>query len=58
MINAYPNGRVILVVGASSGIGLAAAFAFARCGDHLLLNSRSDDALEAAKKECHAAGSR
>jgi NAD(P)-dependent dehydrogenase (short-subunit alcohol dehydrogenase family) len=56
MTTAYPSGRVVLVVGASSGIGLAAALAFARCGDHLVLNSRSDDALETAEKACHAAG--
>jgi NAD(P)-dependent dehydrogenase (short-subunit alcohol dehydrogenase family) len=56
MTIANPSGRVVLVVGASSGIGLAAALAFARRGDHLVLNSRSDDALEAAEKACHAAG--
>ena len=56
MTIANPSGRVVLVVGASSGIGLAAALAFARCGDHLVLNSRSDDALKAAEKACHAAG--
>jgi NAD(P)-dependent dehydrogenase (short-subunit alcohol dehydrogenase family) len=51
------TGRVVLVVGASSGIGLASALAFAGHGDHLLLSSRSAEALAAAKAACRAAGS-
>ncbi|OLR93200.1 SDR family NAD(P)-dependent oxidoreductase [Actinokineospora bangkokensis] len=50
------TGRVVLVVGASSGIGLASATAFAARGDHLVLVSRSADALAAAATACRAAG--
>lgn len=51
------TGRVVLVVGASSGIGLASALAFAARGDHLLLSSRSAEALASAEAACRAAGS-
>ncbi|WNV87506.1 SDR family NAD(P)-dependent oxidoreductase [Umezawaea sp. Da 62-37] len=50
------TGRVVVVVGASSGIGLAAAIAFAARHDDLVLVSRSADALEAAKTACRSAG--
>ena len=42
-----PKGKVILVTGASSGIGLAAARALVREGAHVVLAARSLDALEA-----------
>ena len=48
--------RVVLVAGASSGIGLAAAVSFARLGDHLVLASRSAEALDAAQSACRDAG--
>ncbi|PPK63815.1 SDR family NAD(P)-dependent oxidoreductase [Actinokineospora auranticolor] len=48
--------RVVLVVGASSGIGLASAVAFAEGGDHLVLVSRSADALTVATAACRDAG--
>jgi NAD(P)-dependent dehydrogenase (short-subunit alcohol dehydrogenase family) len=51
------TGRVVLVVGGSSGIGLASALAFAARGDHLLLASRSGEALASAEAVCRAAGS-
>jgi NAD(P)-dependent dehydrogenase (short-subunit alcohol dehydrogenase family) len=55
--HAHPvTGRVVLVVGGSSGIGLASALAFAARGDHLLLASRSGEALGAATAACRAAG--
>ena len=50
------TGRVALVVGASSGIGLASATAFALRGDAVVLVSRSGEALDAAEKACRAAG--
>lgn len=48
--------RAVLVVGASSGIGLAAALEFSSRGDRLTLVSRSEEALAAARERCLAAG--
>lgn len=50
------TGRVVLVVGASSGIGLATAAAFAARDDDVVLVSRSGEALDAAEKICREAG--
>jgi len=50
------TGRVVLVVGASSGIGLATAAAFAFLKDKVVLVSRSDEALAAAEKTCREVG--
>jgi short-subunit dehydrogenase len=44
-------GRVAVVTGASSGIGLATAKALARAGAHLVLVSRSAARLEAAARD-------
>jgi NAD(P)-dependent dehydrogenase (short-subunit alcohol dehydrogenase family) len=48
--------RVVLVTGASSGIGLATAVAAAREGDHLVLAARGESALKSAALECEHAG--
>jgi len=46
--------RVVVLVGASSGIGRATAHRLARRGDRLVLASRSTAALEATARECAA----
>lgn len=48
--------RVVLIVGASSGIGRATAHRVAAAGDRLVLSSRGKAALEDTAQECRAAG--
>lgn len=48
--------RVNVIVGASSGIGLATAERLAGQGEHLVLAARSAEALESAAASCRAAG--
>jgi short-subunit dehydrogenase len=48
--------RVVVITGASSGIGHATALAFARRGDRVVLFSRSDDALARVAEEIVRAG--
>lgn len=48
--------RVAVVVGASSGIGLATAIQLAEDGYAIVLAARSDAALERAAEQCRAAG--
>ncbi len=48
--------QVIVITGASSGIGRAAAQAFAQAGCKLVLAARSEPALEIAARECVDAG--
>jgi NAD(P)-dependent dehydrogenase (short-subunit alcohol dehydrogenase family) len=50
------NGRTVVITGASSGIGRAAALKIARAGGIPLLVARSMDKLEEAKAEIEAAG--
>jgi 3-oxoacyl-[acyl-carrier protein] reductase len=51
MINADLSGKAALVTGAGSGIGLATAEAFARCGATVALNHLSDDPRGPAQVE-------
>ncbi|MCR6629087.1 MAG: SDR family oxidoreductase [Magnetospirillum sp.] len=48
--------QVVIITGASSGIGRAAAQAFARAGCRLVLAARSEPALEVAARDCIEAG--
>lgn len=53
------NGRspqVVLVAGASSGIGLHTALRYARQGARLILSARGEDALQRVAARCHEAG--
>jgi NAD(P)-dependent dehydrogenase (short-subunit alcohol dehydrogenase family) len=51
-----PSPRVLLVTGASSGIGRAAARQAAARGDHLVLAARDERTLKETAIECDAAG--
>ncbi len=51
-----PNGRHIIVTGASSGIGRAVALALARRGARLTIAARREAELARAAEECRAAG--
>jgi NAD(P)-dependent dehydrogenase (short-subunit alcohol dehydrogenase family) len=53
---AIPNDRVVVITGASSGVGRAAARAFAAQGARLVLAARSPVSLEATRAECLAEG--
>jgi NAD(P)-dependent dehydrogenase (short-subunit alcohol dehydrogenase family) len=52
------DGKVALVTGAGRGIGRAAAFALARAGAELVLNSRSPGELESVAAEIRGEGGR
>lgn len=50
------TGRVVVVTGASSGIGLASALAFAEQGATVVLSARSEESLRRAELDCRAEG--
>ncbi|HEU4675964.1 MAG TPA: SDR family NAD(P)-dependent oxidoreductase [Motilibacteraceae bacterium] len=52
------DSRVVVVTGASSGIGRATALQLSARGDTVVLVSRSDEALSDTASECLAAGGR
>lgn len=51
-----PKGQVVVIAGASSGIGLATAEAFSEAGAHVVLAARGVAALERAGERCRASG--
>ena len=52
------NGKVVVITGASAGIGRATARAFGQAGAAVALLARGRDGLEAAKREVEAHGAR
>ena len=55
---AIPDPAVVVVTGASSGIGKAVALQLARSGHHLVLVARGQEDLDESAAECRAAGCR
>ena len=48
--------KVVMITGATSGIGMACARKFAENGDRLILTGRNEDRLADIKKELVAQG--
>jgi short-subunit dehydrogenase len=55
-MTAHSSRRIVVITGASSGIGRATALAFARDGAAVVLAARRTDKLEDAARACEAAG--
>ena len=55
-MNTYLKNKVVLITGASSGIGEATAYAFARAGCKLSLAARNTEKLQAVKHTCEKMG--
>ena len=55
-MNAPLRGSTVVVTGASSGVGRAAALAYAEAGASLVLAARGEDALELVAEACRARG--
>ena len=53
---AFFRDKVIVITGASSGIGRAAALAFARCDAKVVLVARNEEKLEVLKEDIHRQG--
>lgn len=54
---ARPNPKIVVITGASAGLGRAIAHQFAKTGAKLALLARNPEALHAAVQECHMLGS-
>jgi short-subunit dehydrogenase len=52
------SGKTIVITGASSGAGKAAAFAFSLKGANLVISARNEAALNEVKTECESWGGR
>jgi NAD(P)-dependent dehydrogenase (short-subunit alcohol dehydrogenase family) len=50
------RGKVVMITGASRGLGRALALAFAREGANLVINSRSEDSLKPVAREAEETG--
>ncbi|MGH8165063.1 MAG: SDR family oxidoreductase, partial [Rhodanobacteraceae bacterium] len=48
--------KVVVITGASAGVGRATALAFAKQGAHVALVARGEEALESARREIELAG--
>lgn len=54
--NAGVKGKIVVITGASSGVGRATALEFARQGATVVLGARREDALKEVAAECEALG--